>query len=82
MPSERKVYCFIVIVSLIVCETDDACVGFPIPGVDGPLDDDDSTQNMTCYKGGKTVFANHQVCDVTSASKLADFCAHVLTLHC
>ena len=26
--------------------------------------------NMTCYKGGETVFNNHQMCDVTSASFL------------
>ena len=48
-----------------VCQTDDACVGFPLRGQ--PTGDDDRVGNMTCYKGGETVFNNHQFCDVTSA---------------
>ncbi|KAH9949925.1 hypothetical protein B0H21DRAFT_725268 [Amylocystis lapponica] len=30
------------------------------------LDDDDIQGNMTCYKGGETVFQNHQTCKVTN----------------
>ncbi|RPD60154.1 hypothetical protein L226DRAFT_508449 [Lentinus tigrinus ALCF2SS1-7] len=47
-----------------VCQTDDACVGFPLRGQ--PTGDDDRVGNMTCYKGGETVFNNHQFCDVTN----------------
>ncbi|KAI0367939.1 hypothetical protein BV20DRAFT_1023294 [Pilatotrama ljubarskyi] len=47
-----------------VCKTDDACIGFPIRG--HPVDDDDRIGNMTCYKGGETVFQNHQMCNVTN----------------
>lgn len=48
-----------------VCKTDDACTGFPLYGQ--PADSDaDGVQNMTCYKGGETVFSNHQMCDVTN----------------
>ncbi|TDL17897.1 hypothetical protein BD410DRAFT_806898 [Rickenella mellea] len=52
-----------------VCETDEACRGFPLPNdfvlsLD-PSDDADHN-NMTCYKGGQTVFSNHQMCDVTN----------------
>lgn len=51
--------------SNLVCKTDAACVGFPIMG--SPVDRDDADlANMTCYKGGETVFNNHQMCDVTS----------------
>ncbi|KAF5342525.1 hypothetical protein D9611_002045 [Ephemerocybe angulata] len=65
-----------------VCQTDDACIGFPLAGGindllasfkddralqssenDGPPS---GTPNMTCYKGGETVFSNHQMCDVTN----------------
>ena len=36
-------------------------------GLTDTEDDDDGTvANMTCYKGGQTVFNNHQMCDVTS----------------
>lgn len=57
-----------------VCETDDACRGFPLGeyarelGIGaGTLEDDDEiANNMTCYKGGETVFRSHQMCDVTS----------------
>ena len=49
----------------LVCQTDDACTGFPLAG--GISDFDEPTiANMTCYKGGQTVFNNHQMCDVTS----------------
>ncbi|KAL1949551.1 hypothetical protein VTO73DRAFT_8432 [Trametes versicolor] len=47
-----------------VCKTDDACAGFPLLGQ--PTGDDDRIGNMTCYKGGETVFNNHQMCDVTN----------------
>ncbi|KAI0671808.1 hypothetical protein C8Q78DRAFT_972196 [Trametes maxima] len=47
-----------------VCKTDDACVGFPLRGQ--PTDDDERVGNMTCYKGGETVFNNHQMCNVTN----------------
>ncbi|KAL1758636.1 hypothetical protein FB107DRAFT_258437 [Schizophyllum commune] len=48
-----------------VCQADDACIGFPLYGQ--PADSDaDGVQNMTCYKGGDTVFNNHQMCDVTN----------------
>jgi len=50
---------------IIVCETDNACVGFPLLGA-GEDDDSSHVSNMTCYKGGETVFTNHQMCDVTS----------------
>ncbi|KAH9847646.1 hypothetical protein C2E23DRAFT_847481 [Lenzites betulinus] len=47
-----------------VCQTDDSCVGFPLRGQ--PIGDDERVGNMTCYKGGETVFNNHQMCDVTN----------------
>ena len=50
----------------LVCKTDDACIGFPLVGGIDSFDDPASV-NMTCYKGGQTVFNNHQMCDVTSA---------------
>ena len=52
----------------LVCETDEACTNFPLPGGDAslPSDDDNGPLNMTCYKGGDVVFTNHQMCDVTS----------------
>ncbi|KAG8905256.1 hypothetical protein FRB99_000371 [Tulasnella sp. 403] len=49
-----------------VCETDQACNGFPLRGESGTLDDETPPQNMTCYKGGLTVFNNYQMCDVTN----------------
>ena len=48
-----------------VCQTDNACANFPIRGNITSLEASDSV-NMTCYKGGETVFSNHQFCDVTS----------------
>ncbi|KAI0306184.1 hypothetical protein B0F90DRAFT_972077 [Multifurca ochricompacta] len=48
-----------------VCQTDNACVNFPIRGNITSLDATDSV-NMTCYKSGETVFSNHQFCDVTN----------------
>jgi len=48
-----------------VCQADNACTDFPIRGNTTNLDAVDSV-NMTCYKGGETVFNNHQFCDVTS----------------
>ena len=48
-----------------VCKTDSSCNGFPLPG--GVVVDDPGVEvNMTCYKGGETIFNNHQMCDVTS----------------
>ncbi|PPQ92595.1 hypothetical protein CVT25_007287 [Psilocybe cyanescens] len=48
-----------------VCKNDDACIGFPLAG--GVFSEDDQeVANMTCYKGGETVFNNHQMCDVTN----------------
>jgi ABC-type multidrug transport system ATPase subunit len=42
-------------------------VGFPLPGViRGGPPDDETVANMTCYKGGETVFNNHQMCDITN----------------
>ncbi len=49
-----------------VCQSDNSCANFPIRGDITNLDASDSV-NMTCYKGGETVFNNHQFCDVTSA---------------
>ncbi|KAH9954037.1 hypothetical protein BC827DRAFT_1245250 [Russula dissimulans] len=48
-----------------VCQVDDACTNFPIRGDITSLDATDSV-NMTCHKGGETVFNNHQFCDVTN----------------
>ncbi|KAH9053006.1 hypothetical protein EDB83DRAFT_2395574 [Lactarius deliciosus] len=48
-----------------VCQIDNACTNFPIRGNTTNLDAVDSV-NMTCYKGGETVFNNHQFCDVTN----------------
>ncbi|KAI0267848.1 hypothetical protein BC834DRAFT_1040570 [Gloeopeniophorella convolvens] len=48
-----------------VCKTDDACAKFPLHGDVSSLDDVEPA-NMTCYKGGQTVFSNHQFCDVTN----------------
>lgn len=51
--------------TFVVCKNDDACIGFPLAG--GVFSEDDQeVANMTCYKGGETVFNNHQMCDVTS----------------
>ncbi|KZS92538.1 hypothetical protein SISNIDRAFT_486560 [Sistotremastrum niveocremeum HHB9708] len=47
-----------------VCLSDNACDGFPV--LDMPATDPRETVNMTCYKGGETVRANHQFCDVTN----------------
>ncbi|KZT01551.1 uncharacterized protein LAESUDRAFT_752603 [Laetiporus sulphureus 93-53] len=47
-----------------VCKTDEACIGFPLAGK--PLEDGEEINNMTCYKGGVTVFENHQICKVTN----------------
>lgn len=51
-----------------VCKTDNACANFPlIGGIPRNGDDDDvPVANMTCYTGGRTVFNNHQMCDVTN----------------
>ncbi|KAL4064615.1 hypothetical protein J3A83DRAFT_4273348 [Scleroderma citrinum] len=49
-----------------VCKTDAACVGFPLLGGVHSGTNDESVTNMTCYKGGETVFNNHQMCDITN----------------
>ncbi|KAI0091068.1 hypothetical protein BDY19DRAFT_984096 [Irpex rosettiformis] len=51
-----------------VCRTDSACKNFPLKGLPEGIDSDDDggVGNMTCYKGGETVFQNHQICDVTN----------------
>ncbi|KAG6374438.1 hypothetical protein JVT61DRAFT_4477 [Boletus reticuloceps] len=49
-----------------VCKTDAACVGFPLPGAIHDGLEDGKVANMTCYKGGETVFNNHQMCDITN----------------
>lgn len=51
-----------------VCQNDNACVGFPLPGEVSSLVESSHAGNMTCYKGGETVFNNHQMCNVTSES--------------
>lgn len=56
----------------LVCKSDNACKAFPLRGgdpsssFDGGDEDEDEIAGMTCYKGGETVFNNHQMCDVTS----------------
>ncbi|OCH89695.1 hypothetical protein OBBRIDRAFT_756218 [Obba rivulosa] len=47
-----------------VCMTDNACIGFPLADVPDSMMDE--VGNMTCYKGGETVFENHQICKVTN----------------
>ncbi|PAV16171.1 abc transporter [Pyrrhoderma noxium] len=54
-----------------VCETDDACANFPLPGGDSSIPGGSDTTNMTCYKGGDAVFNNHQMCDVTNPGIIA-----------
>jgi hypothetical protein len=49
-----------------VCNKDSACVGFPLAGGISSDDPDIEVGNMTCYRGGETVFNNHQMCDVTN----------------
>ena len=51
---------------LPVCKSDNACIGFPLAGGIHTEMDDENVANMTCYKGGETVFNNHQMCDITS----------------
>ncbi|KAK7006194.1 ABC transporter protein [Favolaschia claudopus] len=50
-----------------VCKTDESCAGFPLLG-GSPVGNDDEIdpEEMRCYKGGETVFNNHQMCDVTN----------------
>ncbi|KAI0067224.1 hypothetical protein BV25DRAFT_1911888 [Artomyces pyxidatus] len=47
-----------------VCKSDDACSNFPLYSSVSSLDV--PAANMTCYRGGETVFSNHQFCDVTN----------------
>jgi len=58
-----------------VCQRDDACIGFPLAGGISSLDTEEiDITNMTCYKGGETVFNNHQMCNVTSKCFSYDSC--------
>lgn len=52
----------------LVCQNDNACIGFPLAGGISSLTEGLNTENMTCYTGGETVFNNHQMCNVTSRS--------------
>jgi hypothetical protein len=52
----------------LVCQNDNACIGFPLAGGISSLTEEAHAENMTCYTGGETVFSNHQMCDVTSRS--------------
>lgn len=54
--------------SLPVCKSDNACLAFPLAGGIHTEMEDGNVANMTCYKGGETVFNNHQMCDITSTS--------------
>jgi hypothetical protein len=55
-----------------VCKTDKACKPFkPRTPIDDPNggqlpDDDESENDMVCYKGSLAVEHNFQMCDVTS----------------
>jgi hypothetical protein len=53
-----------------VCQSDNSCKAFPLRGIPNTVDfdegDEDDLEGMVCYKGGETVFNNHQFCDVTS----------------
>ncbi|KAM6490145.1 hypothetical protein JOM56_014337 [Amanita muscaria] len=48
-----------------VCKNDNSCRGFPLSG-GIPSNIENEIANMTCYKGGETVFNNHQMCNVTN----------------
>lgn len=52
-PSHKSVHAYY----NVVCQMDESCVGFPLRG-----QPHDKVGNLTCYKGGETVF-NHQMCD-------------------
>lgn len=70
----------LILAALPVCKTDAACVGFPLPGaIRGSLDDN-TVANMTCYKGGETIFNNHHMCDITSRSSTFIILFHVHSL--
>ncbi|KAJ8594505.1 hypothetical protein M405DRAFT_930167 [Rhizopogon salebrosus TDB-379] len=49
-----------------VCKSDNACLAFPLAGGIHTEMEDGNVANMTCYKGGETVFNNHQMCDITN----------------
>ncbi len=52
---------------ILVCQTDEACLGFPVGSVDFRVGaNGEPDLNVTCYKGGETVSQNFQMCDVTS----------------
>ncbi|KAJ7340767.1 hypothetical protein DFH08DRAFT_875203 [Mycena albidolilacea] len=50
-----------------VCQTNQACAAFPLIG-GSPVENDEEVdpEDMRCYKGGETVFNNHQMCNVTN----------------
>ena len=54
----------------LVCKSDRSCKAFPLRGQPDTAfsdeEDEDDLDGMICYKGGETVFNNHQFCDVTS----------------
>ncbi|KAG9034933.1 hypothetical protein FRB95_012349 [Tulasnella sp. JGI-2019a] len=49
-----------------VCQTDQACKGFPLRGEAFNSLEEEAANNMTCYKAGLTVNTNYQMCDVTN----------------
>ena len=49
-----------------VCQTNQACAGFPLVGAPASNDEEINPEDMRCYSGGETVFNNHQMCNVTS----------------
>lgn len=67
-----------------VCQSDKSCKAFPLreqPATthfDG--EDEDDLEGMTCYKGGETVFNNHQFCDVTSKPAYHFLCLTLKTI--
>ncbi|KAJ7679240.1 hypothetical protein DFH06DRAFT_507364 [Mycena polygramma] len=60
-----------------VCETNQACAGFPLVG-GTPTENDDEVnpEDMRCYTGGETVFNNHQMCNVTNRKIIDQVGAH------
>ena len=63
---------------MLVCQSDKSCKAFPLWGQPDttPFEEEgeDDLEGMTCYKGGLTVFNNHQFCDVTSKPACPSVC--------
>ncbi|KAJ7157630.1 hypothetical protein C8R43DRAFT_997189 [Mycena crocata] len=60
-----------------VCKTNQACAGFPLAGgTPSGSDEEVDPADMTCYKGGETVFNNHQMCNVTNRKIIDQVGAH------